>query len=364
MSETPRVGPPRDPLERLDERLARVRYRLGQRARVGLYSLQSVISDRYTKPIEPPRPLEGPVPGRKAILADLERLMAEDLENVRQGLYRMPHDLVGGPLNALLKAPAFFRDLPRVERRRQSREKGEVLEAHREKSDRFPRYFLQNFHYQTDGYLSEDSARLYDHQVEVLFGGGADAMRRRALVPVARFMEGRRVAETRLADLGCGTGRFLSFVKDNWPRMAVTALDLSPPYLEAARNLLRPWRCVDFVEGPAEATGLGDESQDIVTSLFLFHELPRKVRGQVVAEVARVLKPGGLFVLLDSLQEGDRPEYRRLLQYFPVAFHEPYYVDYTRHDLGPLFKRHGLRLETTDVAYFCKVFAVRKPERG
>ena len=41
----------------------------------------------------------------------------------------------------------------------------------------YPDYY-QNFHHQTDGYLSDHQA-LYDLQVEILFNGSADAMRRR-----------------------------------------------------------------------------------------------------------------------------------------------------------------------------------------
>ena len=44
-----------------------------------------------------------------------------------------------------------------------------------------------------------------------------------------------------MTDLACGTGRFLSFVKDNYPRLQVTALDLSQPYIEKARDDLRAW---------------------------------------------------------------------------------------------------------------------------
>jgi ubiquinone/menaquinone biosynthesis C-methylase UbiE len=43
-------------------------------------------------------------------------------------------------------------------------------------------------------------------------------------------------------------------------------------------------------------------------SFFLFHELPPKVRRLAVRECARVLKPSGRLVLLDSLQRGDQPD--------------------------------------------------------
>src|SRR3546814_15744708 len=85
------------------------------------------------------------------------------------------------PVRGLRKSAAFFRDLAEVNRRRIGRINDEIFrEPYR---GRYPRYYLQNFHFQSGGYLSGDSARLYDHQVEVLFTGGADAMRRQVQVP-------------------------------------------------------------------------------------------------------------------------------------------------------------------------------------
>ena len=80
--------------------------------------------------------------------------------------------------------------------------------------------------------------------------------------------------------------------------------------------------------GKAEALPLPDNSQDAVTNVFLFHELPPKVRRITIRECARVLKPGGRLVILDSLQCGDRPGYDGLLELFPQNYHEPYYSSY------------------------------------
>src|SRR5207248_9227837 len=177
-------------------------------------------------------------------------------------------------------------------------------------------------------------AARYDRQVEELFGGGAAAMRRQALVPWrAALLEQRGgPAAARLLELGCGTGEFLREVKRSYPRLSVTGLDLSAPYLGVAERRLAAWSRVELIEAPAEAIPAPDASFDIITVLYLLHELPSRVRQAVAAEIRRVLKPGGMLILVDSLQTGDEPDYDALLDYFPYAFHEPYYASYLRED--------------------------------
>ncbi|MEL7030582.1 MAG: class I SAM-dependent methyltransferase, partial [Pseudomonadota bacterium] len=232
------------------------------------------------------------------------------------------------------------------------------------RKQRYPRYYLQNFHYQTDGWLSRDSARLYDTQVETLFSGAADAMRRQGLVPIHDFMQARDPRETRLLDIACGTGRFLSFLKQAYPAMEATGLDLSPDYLEEARQLTDGRRGLDFVNANAEATPFEDASLDIVVSVFLFHELPPKVRRGVAAEIGRILKRGGLFVLVDSIQFGDRPGFDILIENFPAEFHEPYYLGYAREDLDALFGDAALTRVSLDMAFLSRVAAYRKATRN
>ncbi len=346
-----------------------ITYAAGQAARVGWFFGNALLTARLSRGTYP-RPREPfEVPGSRAVLRDVAELAWRDWDNIARGVYRMPHDLVRPPSAVLAEARAYFAELPRVNRRRQQGSHDEVTQALPPGAAALPEYFLRNFHFQSDGYLSEHSARLYDYQVEVLFRGAADMMRRQALVPIGhavrqRARAGWPAAGIRLLDIGTGTGQFLTHVKDNHPRVEVTALDLSGPYLAEARRRLARWPRVRFVQAAGEAIPAADESVDIVTSVYLFHELPRAVRRQVAAEAARVLKPGGAFVFVDSIQRGDRPDWDGVLGYFPLAYHEPYYDDYTRDDLPALFEDAGLRLGGVDLAFMSKVLLLEKPAAG
>ena len=137
-------------------------------------------------------------------------------------------------------------------------------------------------------------------------------------------------------------------------------VDLSAAYIETAKENLADRRKVSLIEGNAENLPVPDASQDVVTSIFLYHELPEEVRRKVTAEVVRVLKPGGIYVLVDSLQWGDRPDYDGLLEAFPVRFHEPYYENYLGDDLAAHFAASGLDGTQTLLAFLSKVVVGHK----
>lgn len=340
--------------------LERIAYTARQGARVAWFMGHYFASEKYRKTVpeadtsrERPRK---PGPGAQRIFAEMGALFARDLANAERGLYPLPRDHDRNLINISRR---FFADLPIAAERKAERRGTEIYSP--ELARELPAYFLQNFHFQTGGYLTEESARLYDMQVEVLFSGTANAMRRQCLVPIAEFIQGRNQRELKLLDVACGTGRFVRFVKQAFPRLGVTASDLSQAYLDEARRHLRPLAGVDFRQAAAEALPFADESFDIVTAIYLFHEVPPKVRRDIAREFVRVLKPGGLLAFMDSLQIGDAPDFDGMLERFPLNFHEPYYAGYIREDLPALFAEAGLSHVASRPEFLSKLVVCRKP---
>jgi ubiquinone/menaquinone biosynthesis C-methylase UbiE len=352
-----------DPLARLTTRAA---YAATQLPRMAWYAGHDLLMRRLATAARERDGTQRParkrsVPDQRRIYADMAALLMRDMANVEAGIYPLPADHDGSLPTLLHRSRLFFRDLPEIHERRTRNGTHDVLnEATRGTR---PDYFLQNFHFQSDGWLTDDSAERYDTQVEVLFRGTGNAMRRQALPLLHELFAGRDQRRLRLLDIGCGTGRFLDFVKQAWPRLPAVGIDLSEAYVRHARAHLARWAKIDVMVANAEAIPAPDASFDAVTSIFLTHELPPQVRRKVIGECARVLKPGGALILLDSLQRGDQIDYDGLLDWFPEAYHEPYYESYVDEDFAAIAQSFGLVHQGGAKAFLSKVMRFDKPAR-
>lgn len=339
-------------------------YGAGQLVRSGWYLGHYAASRRWLARTEgggrSRTSLRGRIAGARIQAALTRRalaLMARDHANVRAGIYPLPAELAPRPLSAGLDALRYWRDLPQVALRRRLRRAGAVTGTMPAAPDggRYPDYYRQSFHDQSGGWLTGESAALYDTQVEILFGGLADAMRRQALPPLADWLAARGDPAARLLDLGTGTGAMLAQVARAFPTLELHGLDLSSAYLDRARARLAG-RPVRWHEAAAEAVPLADASVDLVTAAYLLHELPEEARTAVLAEVGRVLRPGGRLVVVDSLQLGDAPVLDPLLRNFPEHFHEPYYAGWVAADVPALLRDAGLVPAGSELAYLSKVW--------
>jgi len=294
-----------------------------------------------------------------SIRSRYEALLARDLENVERGMY--PEKLLFQlPVaDYARRLPEIVRDFPRTMRRVQRKDWRDLPED--VDPARYPPYFRRNFHWQTDGYLSRRSARLYDVGVEFLFLGTADVMRRQVIPPVTRFLGDARGADRRVLDVACGTGRTLLQLATTHPDLRYYGLDLSPHYLKVAGEVLDGVDDVSLVAENAESMPFRDGFFDAITSVYLFHELPRRARRNVVREMHRVLRPGGLMVLEDSAQRAESSVIAPLLERFAVDFHEPFFRDYLGDALEDAAREVGLEVLEVEPCFVSKIVVARKP---
>lgn len=178
-------------------------------------------------------------------------------------------------------------------------------------------------------------------------------------------------------DVACGTGRFLTFVRDNHPTAHVTGVELSPNNVARATSDMAYFErfhsearrnppltgSANFLWGRAEDLPAGEASHDVITTLQLFHELPPGVREKVVGEMYRALKPGGLAVCLDAFQ-GVGPisaEKEVVMRGFADSLYEPYYDSYIVLDMVGLFEEAGFVKVAQSHVHAQTCWTVRKP---
>lgn len=140
-----------------------------------------------------------------------------------------------------------------------------------------------------------------------LFGHGFTAPALLGLLP----------ADWVVADIGCGTGNasehLAPFVKQ------VIAVDLSEPMLEAARKRLGERSGVEFRKGEATSLPIDDGEVDAAVCLLVLHHLADPA--SAVAEIARVVRPGGIAMVVDMVEHG-RDEYRHTMGHTHLGFSE------------------------------------------
>lgn len=153
----------------------------------------------------------------------------------------------------------------------------------------------------------ETAAGQWDRMRAELFGG------RTELLPLLGLLDPEAV----VADLGCGTGQLALTVAPFVKR--VIAVDASAAMLRTAKARVGHLDQVEIRRGQLESLPLDDATVDIA---FLVLVLPYVAEPElVIAEAARVLKPGGRLLITDLLPH-DRAEYRQTMGHQWLGFSE------------------------------------------
>ncbi|MEB3179252.1 MAG: class I SAM-dependent methyltransferase [Nostocaceae cyanobacterium] len=352
----------------MSDTLTKLTYQAFQQSKNAFGLAHKTFSARLNNLIYPSQQQTKPVPTEVLVKMQnkLNQLLEIDWQDAENGVY---------PTSVLFDNPweDFFRyypvvclDLPQIWQRVNNKQYQEF--SPQIDTSGYPSYYVQNFHHQTDGYLSDFSANLYDLQVEILFGGAADAMRRRILAPLNEHLEtgnftSLQQRQIRILDVACGTGRTLKLIRAALPQASLFGVDLSPAYLRKANQLLsqNPGELPQLLQANAEELPYLDNYFHALTCVFLFHELPGEVRQRVIEQCYRVTQPGGVFIICDSIQMSDSPEFMPMMENFPEVFHEPYYRHYMTDDLVKRLETAGFQNIRTEIHFASKYLIAYKP---
>ncbi|QJD30199.1 class I SAM-dependent methyltransferase [Methylococcus geothermalis] len=143
-------------------------------------------------------------------------------------------------------------------------------------------------------------------------------MSRRVGEFLADWVQGR-AGPNRVLELGCGTGVTTAALLAALGEAPLTAIDSEPAMLVQARANLAPWieaGRLRLIQNDALSflRAQDDDSVDAVASAFTLHNFMYGYRSEVMREIFRVLKPGGLFVNGDRYGLDDTLEHTRLIQ--------------------------------------------------
>ena len=166
----------------------------------------------------------------------------------------------------------------------------------------------------------------------------------------------RAPGSLKILDVATGTGRTLQQIRAAVPHAQLIGTDLSESYLRQANRWLNDGDAslVQLIRANGESLPLADESVQAVTSVFLLHELPADARQNVLNEAWRVLEPGGVFVLADSVQMADSAKFASVMENFRRVFHEPYYRDYIGDDIDARLSAAGFEGITAETHFMTR----------
>ncbi len=144
-------------------------------------------------------------------------------------------------------------------------------------------------------------AEHYDFVVQLMTLGQAKWLRQ-TTIDQAQLRSGEAVL-----DVGCGTGELTLRAKQRVGAAGrVCGIDAAPQMIGVARRKAqRAGVEIDFRLEPIEAMTFPDQTFDVVLSSLMMHHLPDDLKPRALAEIKRVLKPGGRVLIADMKRPTD-----------------------------------------------------------
>jgi ubiquinone/menaquinone biosynthesis C-methylase UbiE len=211
-----------------------------------------------------------------------------------------------------------------------------------------PDYARREIHLQPGGYTDDPLGGLVFHYGTKCFYMGANDQDELhlELATMAQVPEDGRVS--RVLDLACSIGQATLHLKQRFPMAEVWGLDVGKPMVRYAHyRATQVGADVNYIQALAEATTFPDAHFDMVHAYILFHEVPVAVIPDILAEVHRILRPGGVFSVFEfpNFGTGLPPAYRFMIANDSRDNCEPYSPDFVACDFQGMLRAAGFDVQ-------------------
>ena len=212
-----------------------------------------------------------------------------------------------------------------------------------------PEYTRCEIHCQPGGYTDDPLGGLVFHYGTKIFYEGANDQDELhiELAGKTALPDDGKVA--RILDVGCSIGQATTVLKDMHPEAEVWGLDVGLPMIRYAHmRAVQRNKEVHFKQALAEDTGFAEGHFDMVLSYILFHEVPVNKMKEIVAEMFRILRPGGTLSIFE-FPNNDKgqvaPSYRFMIDYDSKNNCEPYSPGFVQSDFKGILESAGFVVE-------------------
>jgi ubiquinone/menaquinone biosynthesis C-methylase UbiE len=131
-------------------------------------------------------------------------------------------------------------------------------------------------------------------------------------------------------------------------RGIISPIDSTSPYFLAVANYRAGQRQakINWLHAQAESTGLPDASFDLVSIFLMCHELPQSSTRKILAEMRRLLRPGGYLAIMDMNPKSE--VYQKMPAYILTLLKstEPYLDEYFGLDIEQAIVEAGFQTPT------------------
>lgn len=180
---------------------------------------------------------------------------------------------------------------------------------------KYPNYFVDNIHTYENGHLNWEQAYHSECHMQVsAMMSLADIANQHTdintISPIDAYsMYKNHIANqiigefnhntALIADFGCGSCDLISSIASQFPHIYIFGIDLSPNYLSMAHYKYKHLHNLVLFHSNIEKTEFADNTFDIITINFVFHEMIPSAINNSISEAYRLLKPNGKLIIID-----------------------------------------------------------------